>query len=156
MNADLLVILLLLIGGIALVVLELVAIPGTAIVGLCGVGLIVYGIMEVFAEYGSVWGLVAIVVSLAICIGLLVYSLRSKTWKRFILNKEIDSKVNTVKNPISVGDVGISITRLAPMGMAEINSQRVEVYTSTSYVEPQTPLVVEAIEGNRIRVRVAQ
>ncbi len=137
-------------------VLELVAIPGTAIVGMCGVGLIIYGILEVFAEYGTFWGLLSMIISLAICIGLLVYSLRSKTWKRFSLNKEIDSKVNTIESPVSVGDVGITVTRLAPMGMAEINSQRLEVYTSAMYVDPQTPIVVEAIEGNRIRVRVAQ
>ena len=54
---------------------------------------------------------------------------------------------------LNVGDCGVAITRLAPMGMAEINSQRIEVYTSTSYVEPGTALVVEAVEGNKVRVR---
>lgn len=146
-------ILLLLIGGIALVILELVAIPGTTIAGLCGVGLLVYGIYEVFMQYGTMYGAIAIVVSLIICIALLVYSLRTKTWKRFSLNKEIDSKVNTIDTEIHVGDKGVSVTRLAPMGMAEINGQRLEVYTATSYVEPNTLLVVEAIDDNKIRVR---
>lgn len=146
-------ILLLLTGGIALLVLELVAIPGTTIAGLCGVGLLVYGIYEVFMQYGVLYGTIAIVVSLAICIILLIYSLRTKTWKRFSLNREIDSKVNTIETEIHIGDKGMSITRLAPMGMAEINGQRLEVYTSTSYVEPNTPLIVEAIDGNKVRVR---
>lgn len=150
---DLFLIFLIMFGGVALVVLELLAIPGTTIAGLCGVGLLGYGIYEVFIGYGALWGSVAIVVALSICIGLLIYSLRTKTWKKFSLNKEIDSKVNVIENEIKVGDRGVSITRLAPMGMAEINNERIEVYTATSYVEPNTPLVVEAIDGNRIRVR---
>ena len=150
---DLVFILLIMIGGIGLLILELLAIPGTTIAGLCGVGLLVYGIYEVFMGYGTFWGVVAILIALVISIALLAYSLRTKTWKRFSLNKEIDSKVNVIENDIHVGDFGVAITRLAPMGMAEINSQRIEVYTSTSYVEPGTALVVEAVEGNKVRVR---
>ena len=150
---DLVFILLIMIGGIGLLILELLAIPGTTIAGLCGVGLLVYGIYEVFMGYGTFWGVVAILIALVISIVLLAYSLRTKTWKRFSLNKEIDSKVNVIENDIRVGDCGVAITRLAPMGMAEINSQRIEVYTSTSYVEPGTALVVEAVEGNKVRVR---
>ena len=150
---DLVFILLIMIGGIGLLILELLAIPGTTIAGLCGVGLLVYGIYEVFMGYGTFWGVVAILIALVISIALLAYSLRTKTWKRFSLNKEIDSKVNVIENDIQVGDCGVAITRLAPMGMAEINSQRIEVYTSTSYVEPGTALVVEAVEGNKVRVR---
>ena len=150
---DLVFILLIMIGGIGLLILELLAIPGTTIAGLCGVGLLVYGIYEVFMGYGMLWGVVAILIALVISIALLAYSLRTKTWKRFSLNKEIDSKVNVIENDIHVGDCVVAITRLAPMGMAEINSQRIEVYTSTSYVEPGTALVVEAVEGNKVRVR---
>lgn len=150
---DLVFILLIMIGGIGLLILELLAIPGTTIAGLCGVGLLVYGIYEVFMGYGTFWGVVAILIALVISIALLAYSLRTKTWKRFSLNKEIDSKVNVIENDIHDGDCGVAITRLAPMGMAEINSQRIEVYTSTSYVEPGTALVVEAVEGNKVRVR---
>ena len=41
---DLVFILLIMIGGIGLLILELLAIPGTTIAGLCGVGLLVYGV----------------------------------------------------------------------------------------------------------------
>ncbi|MEE1097434.1 MAG: NfeD family protein [Bacteroidales bacterium] len=150
---DLFLILLIMIGGVGLVILELLAIPGTTIAGLSGIGLLGYGIYEVFVGYGALWGGISIVVALSICIALLIYSLRSKTWNKFSLNKEINSKVNVIGNEIAVGDKGVSVTRLAPMGMAEIKEQRIEVYTSTSYVEPNTPLIVEAIDGNRVRVR---
>ena len=34
------------------------------------------------------------------------------------------------------------------------NGERMEVYTSTSYIEAKTALEVEAIEGNKVRVKV--
>jgi membrane-bound ClpP family serine protease len=57
---------------------------------------------------------------------------------------------------VKVGDKGVSITRLAPVGIAMINDERVEVFTSTSYVDPNTNLVVEQVEGNKIRVKVSE
>lgn len=154
MYTELFFILLLLVAGLALVVLELLAIPGTTITGLCGLGLIAYGMYEMFVNFGILWGIVSVVITLLICVLLLIYSLRTRTWKKLSLNKEINAKVNTVKVPVKAGDRGVSITRLAPVGMAEINNERLEVYTSTSYVEPNTPLIVDFVEGNKIRVVV--
>lgn len=148
------VILLILLGGLALIVLELLAVPGTTLVGLCGCGLLIYGNYEVFTNFGDMWGYTSILICSVICIGLLIYSLRAKTWKRFSLNASIDSKVNLVDEKIKAGVEGVSITRLAPVGMAEFNGERVEVYTSTSYIDANTPLIIEAVEGNRIRVNV--
>lgn len=150
---DLLFIILLLLVGMVLLVLELVAIPGTGIPGIAGVGLTIWGIYEVFAEYGSTWGFGVLIFEVVICVVLLAWSLRSKTWKRFSLEEKIDSKVNIVSSSIKVGDTGKSITRLAPMGTAIINDERVEVFTTTSFVNPDTPLVVEQVEGNKIRVK---
>ena len=48
---DLLFIILLLVCGMALIILELVAIPGTTIAGLAGVGLSIWGIYRVFVEF---------------------------------------------------------------------------------------------------------
>ncbi|MFA6199494.1 MAG: NfeD family protein [Bacteroidales bacterium] len=151
---DLLFILLLLVGGLALLVLELIAIPGTTIAGLSGLALIVYGIVRVYAEYGSTWGIISLFVSLILGVGLLIYSLRAKTWKRFALDKSIDGKANEINHEnFKVGDKGISITRLAYAGMAEINGQRIEVFTTTSFVDPKTEIEIERIEGSKIFVR---
>lgn|SRR5574344_220804 len=153
---DLVFIIILLVLGMGLIVLELVAIPGTTISGISGLGLTIYGIYQVFIEYGAHWGISISLFDLILCVLLLIYSLRSKTWKRFAQKEEITSKMNVVKHQIKVGDKGVSITRLAPMGIAMINDERVEVFTSTSYVDPNTSLVVEQVEGNKIRVKVSE
>jgi membrane-bound ClpP family serine protease len=151
---DLFFILVLLVGGLILLVLELIAIPGTTIAGLSGLAMIVYGVVRVYAEYGTTWGTISLFVSLFIGIGLLIYSLRAKTWRKFALNKSIDGKAFEInKEDFQVGDKGISITRLAYAGMAEINGQRIEVFTTTSFVDPKTPIEIERIEGSKIFVR---
>ncbi|MDO5760294.1 MAG: NfeD family protein [Bacteroidota bacterium] len=150
---DLLFILLLLVCGMALIVLELVAIPGTTIAGLGGVALSIWGIFKVFAEYGTGWGSAVIVFDVIVCLILLIWSLKTKTWKRFAQKEEISSKVNEIKTKINVGDKGKTITRLAPMGTALINGERMEVYTSTSFLDPNTDIVVEEVSGNKVRVK---
>lgn len=149
---DLLFIILLLVCGMALIVLELVAIPGTTIAGLSGVGLSIWGIYKVFVEYGSFWGGIVIVFDVLICVVLLIWSLKTKVWKRFAQKEEISSKVNEIKTTVNVGDKGKTITRLAPMGTALINNERMEVYTSTSFLDPETDIVVEEVSGSKIRV----
>jgi len=150
---DLLFIVLLLICGMALIVLELVAIPGTTAAGLGGVALSVWGIYKVFVEYGYYWGGIIIVFDVAVCIILLVWSLKAKTWKHFAQKEEITSKVNEIKTSVKIGDMGKTVTRLAPMGTAIINGERMEVYTSTSFLDPNTDIIVEEVNGNRIRVK---
>lgn len=149
---DLLFIILLLVCGMALIVLELVAIPGTTIAGLAGVGLSIWGIYRVFVEYGSFWGGMVIVFDVLVCLILLIFTLKSKLWKRFAQKEEISSKVNEIKTVVNVGDKGKTITRLAPMGTALINNERMEVYTSTSFLDPETEIVVEEVNGSKIRV----
>lgn len=149
---DLLFIILLLVCGMALIVLELVAIPGTTIAGLAGVGLSIWGIYRVFVEYGSWWGGVIILFDVLTCIILVIWSLKTKVWKRFAQKEEISSKVNEIKTVVNVGDRGKTITRLAPMGTALINNERMEVYTSTSFLDPETEIVVEEVSGSKIRV----
>ncbi|MDD4685402.1 MAG: NfeD family protein [Bacteroidales bacterium] len=154
---DLLFILLFLIGGIILIILEIVAIPGTTVAGLSGVAMLVYGIVQVFNEYGNTWGIITLFIALAFCAFLLIYALRAKTWKKFALNKSIDSKANDIKiEEFKVGDKGITITRLAYAGMAEINGQRIEVFTVNTFLDPKTEVVIERIDGSKIFVRTIE
>ena len=47
---------------------------------------------------------------------------------------------------------GISVTDLRTAGMAEINSQRLDVVTDGEYVDVNTPIIVTQVTGNRIVV----
>jgi membrane-bound serine protease (ClpP class) len=47
---------------------------------------------------------------------------------------------------------GRSVTDLRPAGIAEIDSQRLDVVTDGEYIDVDTPIVVIGVKGNRIIV----
>ena len=54
--------------------------------------------------------------------------MRSKMLDKLALKKDIDAKVDrSAEDSVKVGDTGISTTRLAQIGYAEINEKIVEV-----------------------------
>lgn len=150
MNTTLLIIVLVV--GVLLVALEIVALPG-GIAGLCGLGLLIYGLIESYVFWGSTVGNIVLFCCAAITAVLLTIFLKAKTWKRFMLNEESDSTVNQVdENQFSVGTHGKTVARLAPTGKALINGQMVEVHAINKFIDPDKEIEIVAIEGYRIDV----
>lgn len=148
------VIAILIIVGLLFLVLEILVIPGTTVVGVIGFLLIGIGIWQTYAVHGTTAGHLVLFSSVVLTVITLAIALRSKTWKKVMLDTAIDSKVN-VNDPnlVKPGDKGKSVSRLAPMGKALINDQYFEVTTMGEYVEPGTDLVVIRVEGTKIYVK---
>ena len=149
MNTTLLIICLLL--GIILLTLEIVALPG-GIAGIFGVLLIGFGVWQTYALFGSNVGTIVLLCAIALCVLLMVIFLKRKTWSRFSLNEESDSKVNQLEPTVKVGARGTTISRLAPTGKALFDGQQVEVHAVNKFIDPDHPVEVVAIEGYRIDV----
>lgn len=146
-------IVILLLIGILLITLEIVALPG-AIAGIVGVIMLGVGVWQSYATYGIVAGNIVLIVSVVVCILLLVFFMRSKTWRFFGLKTEIDSKVNTIdENLLTVGVRGRTVSRLAPTGKANINGQIVEVHTVSEFVNENEEVEITKIEGYKITVK---
>lgn len=140
-----LVIALLIALGLLLVIIEVVFIPGTTVVGVIGVILSVAGVIFSYTEFGSTVGFL-ILISTAVVMGLLLYySFRSNSWDKFALKTSINSKNNEgFLESFSIGEEGVCLSTLRPMGKAEFNKRVVEVASADgSYVE----------EGTRIRIK---
>ena len=135
--------------GLLLVVLEIVALPG-AVAGICGGIFVAVGIWQAFEQLGSAWGSIMILASIVVGIALLVFFMKSKTWKRTSLHEAVDSKTNVV--PVAIGDTGRTLSRLAPAGKALINGQTVEVHTVSEFLDPDTSVRVIAVEGYKVTV----
>ena len=84
----------LLVIGLALLVIEIVFVPGTTLVGVIGVIFAGTGVLRTFREYGSETGIYMLVGSSAITAAALYLSFRSNAWQRFANNSAIKSKVN--------------------------------------------------------------
>lgn len=144
----------LIIVGLVFLILEVLVVPGTTVVGVVGFILMAIGIWQTYVAYGSLIGHSVLAGALVLSLGTLGLSLRSKTWKRAMLSAEIDSKVNTYdESAIKVGDEGVTVGRLVPMGKALINDQYFEVRSMGEYIDEQTKVVVIKIEFNKIYVK---
>ncbi len=147
-------IILFLILGLGLVALEVVAIPGTTIVGVAGLLMVGYAIYETFADLGSFAGWCVVGSTLVVFAILLWIFMQSKTWKKASLQTQNTGKVNLIDTEkITVGATGKTISRLAPSGKASIEGQIVEVQSLNELIDEETDIEVIKIDGNKIFVK---
>lgn len=150
---DILIISILIIAAVILFLVELFVIPGISFAGISALACIIYANYLAFANLGSAAGLITLGVSAITCIGSLILFMRSKTLEKLALKKDIDSKVDqSEKLTIKAGDTGISTTRLAQIGYAEINGNIVEVKSMEGFLNEKTPIIVSRITNGTILV----
>ena len=148
------VIIIVILVGLLLAVLEIVALPG-GVAGICGGILTIVGISLFYSNYGTTAGNISLMASIAVGIGLLVFFMKSRTWKKASLNEQISSKANPL-DKIAVGDEGVTVARLAPAGNAMINGEIVEVHSLTEFLDPNQKIRVVNIEGYRVDVEAIE
>jgi len=148
------IILLLILIGMAFLLLEILVLPGTNVAGFIGFILLVVGIWQAYAAHGRVAGHVTLAACLVVTLGLLYFTLKSRTWNRAMLHKEIDGRVNVVDaDKVKAGDTGKTVSRLAPMGKALINGDYYEVSTIGEFIDQEKDIVVIKIEQSKILVK---
>ncbi|MBQ2392804.1 MAG: serine protease [Alistipes sp.] len=144
---------LLILFGVLFLVTELVLLPGVSVGAL--LSLVCYGaaIYLGFTQFGTTTGVVVIVVILILSLLATILSLRAKTWQRFSLKQEIrSSSMPTPSDELVVGDRGVTLSRLAPMGKVVINDRQYEAKTTGSYIDAQTPIEVIGFENFNVIV----
>lgn len=138
--------------GIILIFLEILLIPGVGVAGVLGLLSMGGSCFYAFHEFGLTTGIIVAVVNAVLIIGLAIYVLRAKTWKRMSLETNIDSKA-VESAVLSLGDKGKTLTRLAPMGSARFGDYVVEVKALEGMLDPEVPVEVVLIEDNKIYVK---
>lgn len=147
------IIILLLLIGLALIVIELVFIPGTTVVGILGVVFAAASIVISYKHFGSDTGFSILVFATIATLATLIYSLRTGVWSRLSLKTSITSKVNEGLNDnLKVGDIGKSLSTLRPIGKAEFEAKQYEVKTSGEYIESGIAIRIKEIHSNQIIV----
>lgn len=150
---DILIIAVLIIVAVTLFLVELFVIPGISLAGISALVCILYANYYAFAHIGTTGGLITLGISAVAFIGSLVWFMRSKVLDKLALKKNIDSKVDrSAENSVKIGDTGISTTRLAQIGYAEINGKIVEVKSIDGFLDEKTPIIVHRITDRAIMV----
>ena len=139
--------------GLALLVAEIIFVPGTTLVGLFGFVFLVVGVSLSFNYFGRETGWITVGGS-AVTAGVLVYfAFKSNVWGRFSLKSSNKGKVNEGElDGLALGEEGIAMSALRPSGKAELKDKTFEVRTQGSYVDSGTRIRIIKILSNQIIV----
>lgn len=140
--------------GLVLIFAEVLLIPGVGIAGVTGLLSMAGSCFYAFHEMGTTTGVIITAVNAVLIIGLTIWILRAKTWKRFTLNTNINSKAFTLdEEKIGIGDRGKTLTRIAPMGTARIGDDTYEVKALEGMIDPGIDIEIVLIEDNKIYIQ---
>lgn len=140
--------------GLVLIFAEILLVPGIGVAGILGLLSMGGSCFYAFNQFGNTTGAIVTVVNAVLIVALSIWVLRAKTWKRFTLNTNIDSKaIDLFSEKLSVGDRGKTTTRLSPMGSAHIGAEVYEVKALEGMIDPGVDVEVVLIEDNKIYVK---
>jgi len=147
-------IILLIILGIVLLWVEFLVVPGITIAGIGGVLLIVTGIYLSYDIYGLSAGNYVLLGSVLFMFVSVYFSLKSKTWRRTMLESKLEGKVNTFDPDIvKPGDTGKTATRLAPIGKVEVNGVYYDAKSTDNIINADTDITVVKVLSDKIIVK---
>jgi membrane-bound ClpP family serine protease len=147
-------VILLIVLGILLFVIEFLLVPGVTVAGIGGLILTVFGVYKAFSDCGPEVGVWVLIGTILLSVFVIAMSLRARTWSKLMLKTNVDGTVdhNLTEEEIKVGDKGLAVTRLAPMGKIMVNDMVREAKSLEGYIDEHTEIEIVSIEGTRISV----
>lgn len=141
--------------GLLFLMIEIFLLPGISIAGIAGIIFLIGGIVYAYTYIGSTAGTITLISTAVLVAITFVLLLRSKSLKKIALNTEITSTVdNSDVQNINVGDKGITISRLNPMGKVMVNNVIVEAKTANGeLIDEESEILVVKVESINIIVR---
>lgn len=144
----------LIIVGVVFMLIEMLLVPGVGISGIVSLSAMVAASWYSFEYISPAAGWWVTVSLLAALVLMVVVILRKKTWKKFELKEEITSKVNEDQEKVRVGEKGVTLTRLAPMGNVRFEQISCEAKSyNNSMMDPGVEVEVVAVENNQVLVK---
>ncbi len=134
--------------GIVFFILEIFFLPGVSIGGIVGTLFTGAGIWYAFAKIGTTAGWVVVVVSVIILLLTIVYFIKGKPLDKMALDKELESDNLYDMSKVAVGDRGVTLSRLAPMGKVLVNGEEYEAKFREGFLDRGVEIEVVEIEGN--------
>jgi len=142
--------------GLFLLVIEVLLIPGITIAGIGGALCMIAGIIIAFVSLGTITGVIVLLVTVVLTVITVVLMLKADTWKRLMLTKTIDGKVDLInkeEGKVKPGDAGITVTRLAPGGKVMVNGEYYEAKSIDMLIDPRSEIEVVKIDDNKLIVK---
>lgn len=135
-----------------LIVLEVLVIPG-GVVGVIALGLMAVGIYSIYEAEGTTVGHIALGATIVAIVAVVYFTLKSGAWNKIALHSVIDGKTNVIDpNLLKVGDIGVAISDIRPMGNALFGDEKYEVSSEGDKIPVHSRVEIIKIEGNKIYV----
>jgi len=140
--------------GIALLVLEILILPGL-IAGIIGGLFLLAAISWTFRAYGTTAGIWTSAATVFIGVLAIYIGLKTKIWTRFSLKHNMkDSRVNLIDTDVvKEGDEAITISALRPMGTIMIGDLKMEAQSNSELVPGNTRVIVLRVLQNKVVVK---
>jgi membrane-bound serine protease (ClpP class) len=158
--------LLLVVGGIALLILEIFVTPGFGLAGILGITALLGGFALSLVGAGATSEAIlratghviaALLIAIAVTLALLRFLPRTALGRILVLEGEMPAKAGYQSTPEAdrhwLGRHGVAASTLRPAGVADLEGNRVDVVSDGEFIEAGTPIVVTRVDGNRIVVR---
>ncbi len=145
--------------GILVIIAE-IFIPSLGLLTAIALSVFFYSLYIVYTSISTTAGMVLAGLDIVMVPVLLIVGMKILARSPLALKRELskqDGVVSQKEDPKAyINMKGRSVTDLRPAGMAEINSQRVDVVTDGEYIDADTPIVVTDVSGNRIIVEQSE
>jgi membrane-bound ClpP family serine protease len=136
-----------------LIAAEILLVPGVGVAGILGLMAMGGSCYYAFYEFDNTVGAIVTAVNALLIAALTFYVLRANTWKRMSLETSIDTKaLDDDSQYVSLGEVGVAISRMAPMGTVRFGDKTFEAKTLEGIVDPGTQVHVVLIEDGKVYV----
>ena len=150
---DFLTLFFLLIIGLILILIEILFIPGTTVFGIFGILAIFYSDYLSFQYFGTEFAIVYSIANSILVLFVVIYSLKTNTWKKIALNKIHNVKVENKFDSLKVGDEGKTTSALRPYGKAIFSDKFYEVKSSENFIDENKKIKIINILQNKIIVK---
>jgi membrane-bound serine protease (ClpP class) len=154
--------------GAALLLVEVLIVPGFTVFGVAGIAALVAGLGLALVGAGATASAVvtalgrvavSILIAMAGSLVLMRFLPRLPFGRKLVLQTDMEADEGYVSSPDSdrrwLGRTGTAVSPLRPAGIAEIEHTRVDVVSDGEFIDAGTPIAVTRVDGNRIVVRRA-
>lgn len=155
MPFDLIVIFAVLLLGIVFMLIEIFLLPGISIAGIAGAIFLIGGIAYAYIFQGSTVGNISLAGTALLFGGSFFWLLKSKSLQKISLETNIDAKVdNSFLQQVAVGDTGITLSRLNPIGQVLIKDIEMEGKSyDGDFIDEDTEIEIVKIESHNVLVK---
>jgi len=154
MTIDIIIIVFLMLAAIGLIIAEIFLLPGITIAGIAGVLFAIGGVAYAYS-LNVILGNITLGSSIVTFGGLFLWLLRSNSFNRVSLKTDVESTVTSPRDmELHIGDEGITLSRLAPIGKARFNNITVEAKSTGEFIDENTPVVIKRVDGYNVVVEV--